>query len=249
MNLCSFPLAFTALLVTTGCAADCPEGFLRDNDGNCLQVDPTASDTGALNVEDEEEEEGDGLGAPEGFEHTGWAGIVQALVVEAGAVAEQPLQLLGLPLYQGQIAPAVAGDVEEARAAARARAAGGLQVAGGQAQPHSHAVTQEILAQQRKIPGDGADQGADLQAVAGAQVYPAQQAAEAEVLGGQAPEHAQVLGAVRERQLPQAAGSQALEVLQGLGGDARGSVPQDGPRQAADLGDLDAGLSSPEQQG
>ncbi len=43
--------------VVYGCAGDCPEGFLRDNDGNCLQVDPGATDTGYLGVEEEGEQE------------------------------------------------------------------------------------------------------------------------------------------------------------------------------------------------
>lgn len=58
ITLLSLMLAPAAL---SGCLGDCPEGFLRDNDGNCLQVD---ADTGYLGVEDEDEppveEEDDG---------------------------------------------------------------------------------------------------------------------------------------------------------------------------------------------
>ena len=34
----SFRSLFPALLLLPGCFAPCPDGFLRDNAGNCLQV-------------------------------------------------------------------------------------------------------------------------------------------------------------------------------------------------------------------
>ena len=55
------PLVFLLFLFTLcldGCVAPCPEGFLRDNDGNCLQVDGDDEPRGDL--------DGDGVSADEG---------------------------------------------------------------------------------------------------------------------------------------------------------------------------------------
>jgi hypothetical protein len=70
-------LLMIATLVLSGCPQqDCPDGFLRDNDGNCLQVgddddavddDDAADDDDAVDDDDQSNDgDGDGVGADEG---------------------------------------------------------------------------------------------------------------------------------------------------------------------------------------
>jgi len=65
-----FSLGVVALLAAPGCGKDCPDGYLRDNDGNCLQVDddttlpdydtPDGDDTGAVGGDDSDSGADDG---------------------------------------------------------------------------------------------------------------------------------------------------------------------------------------------